>query len=126
MIVDDDKEFLEELCETLVLSGYEALIVNDPAEVFSKAARIKPDMIILDLKMKGITGFEVANKLKNNNETMEIPIIAMSGFFNTKEDDTLFNFFDIRYYLHKPFNPLDIIAKIESVFKEGGKSGYRC
>jgi DNA-binding response OmpR family regulator len=118
MVVDDDKEFLDELQETLVLSGYEVKAVNEAAEAFPTATKIKPDLILLDLKMKGMTGFEVANKLKNFDNTMGIPIIAMSGFFTAEEDDTLLSFFEIHEYLRKPFNPLDIITKIEAVLKE--------
>ena len=121
MIVDDDKEFLEELRETLELSGYEVKAVNEATEAFPAATKIKPDLIVLDLKMSGMTGFEVVNKLKNYNNTMEIPIIAMSGFFTAEEDDTLLSFFQIFNYLHKPFNPLDIITKIEAVLKENRK-----
>ncbi|MDD5347126.1 MAG: response regulator, partial [Candidatus Omnitrophica bacterium] len=118
MVVDDDKEFLEELRETLVLSGYEVKTVSDACDAFPTAMRAKPDLILLDLKMKGMTGFEVANKLKNYSGTMEIPIIAMSGFFTADEDDTLLSFFQIQNYLRKPFNPLDIITRIENIFKE--------
>ena len=121
LLVDDDKEFLAELQETLVLSGYEVKAVNEASEAFGAAAKIKPDLILLDLKMKGMTGFEVANKLKNFDNTMRIPIIAMSGFFTAEEDDTLLSFFEIHNYLRKPFNPLDIITKIEAVFKENRK-----
>jgi DNA-binding response OmpR family regulator len=125
LVVDDDKEFLKELEETLVLSGYEVKAVNEAAGAFPAAAKTKPDLILLDLKMKGMTGFEVANKLKNYDNTMRIPIIAMSGFFTAEEDDTLLSFFEIHNYLHKPFNPLDIIIKIETVLKENKKSNHQ-
>ena len=118
MVVDDDREFLQELTETLQLSGYEVNPVVDACEAFPLAAKIKPDLIVLDLKMKGMTGFEVANKLKNFTTTSAIPIIAMSGYFTATEDDTLLSFFEINNYLRKPFNPLDIITKIEIALKE--------
>ncbi len=121
MVVDDDKEFLDELGETLILSGYNVNTVNEASEALSAATKIKPDLILLDLKMKGMTGFEVANKLKSFDNTMGIPIIAMSGFFTAEEDDTLLSFFEIHNCLRKPFNPLDVIAKIEAVLKEGRK-----
>ncbi len=122
LVVDDDKEFLEELKETLVLSGYEVKAVQEASEAFGAAAKTKPDLILLDLKMKGMTGFEVAHKLKNFDNTMGIPIIAMSGFFTAEEDDTLLSFFEIHNYLRKPFHPLDIITKIESVLKENKRN----
>ncbi|MFH0828496.1 MAG: response regulator [Candidatus Omnitrophota bacterium] len=122
MVVDDDMEFLKELEETLALSGYEVETVNESSEAFTVATETKPDLILLDLKMKGMTGFEVVNKLKNFGSTTNIPIIAMSGFFTNAEDDTLLSFFEINNYLRKPFNPLDIITKIEDVFRNRGNN----
>lgn len=117
LIIDDDNEFLQELNETLKLSGYEVFIENDAMSAVEIAAKSNPDVILLDLKMKGMTGFEVANKLKHVNKTMGIPVIAMSGFFTENKDITLLNFFDITNYLQKPFTPLDVIAQIEEVLR---------
>jgi len=117
LIVDDDKEFLEELNETLLLSGYDVSAVSESTRAFGVATEIKPDVILLDLKMKGMTGFEVANKLKSFPQTMEIPIIAMSGFFTENEDSTLLSFFNIQNYLIKPFNPLNAIDQIETILR---------
>jgi len=117
LIVDDDKEFLEELNETLLLSGYDVSAVSESTRAFGVATEIKPDVILLDLKMKGMTGFEVANKLKSFPQTMEIPIIAMSGFFTENEDSTLLSFFNIQNYLIKPFNPLNAIDQIEAILR---------
>ncbi|MCX7927391.1 MAG: response regulator [Candidatus Omnitrophica bacterium] len=118
LVVDDDKEFLEELQETLTLSGYEVKAISDPRKALAVAMQLKPDIIVLDLKMPGMTGFEVVNKIKSTPVTEHIPIIAMSGFFTAEQDDSLLSFFQIHHYLRKPFNPLDIIARIEEVFKE--------
>jgi DNA-binding response OmpR family regulator len=117
MIVDDDTEFLTELRETLALSGYEVSAVNEAREAVLTACEQKPDIILLDLKMQGMTGFEVAKKLRANPDTNEIPIIAMSGYFNEEKDITLFDFFNITHYLQKPFNPLDIVLRIESLLR---------
>jgi len=117
LIVDDDKEFLEELNETLLLSGYDVSAVSEATQAFGVASEIKPDVILLDLKMKGMTGFEVASKLKSFPQTMGIPIIAMSGFFTENEDSTLLSFFNIQNYLNKPFNPLNAIDQIETILK---------
>ena len=64
MIVDDDKEFLEELQETLFLNGYEVIKVNDPHQVLDSAGNNKPDIILLDLKMDHFSGFEIADDLR--------------------------------------------------------------
>jgi len=120
MIIDDDKEFLEELGETLRLSGYEMVVINDVGLVSDAAVKTKPDIILIDLKMPKKTGFQLADELRHISELSNIPIIAMTGFF--KEGyQPLMNICGIKTYLKKPFSPLDVISAIEGVLKEEKK-----
>lgn len=113
LIVDDDKEFLEELQETLKLSGYDSLAVNDSTAALDRAISFKPDVIMLDLKMDVMDGFQVTEKLKEYPETVNIPIIAMTGYFTKSEHITLIGMSGVETCLIKPFNPLDAISRIE-------------
>lgn len=121
MVVDDDKEFLEELTEMLVSSGYEALPVNDSTSVLGVACSAKPDLILLDLKMGGMDGFQVTEALKQAPGTEHIPIIAMTGYFTKDEHPKLVAMCGMDACLIKPFNPLDVICKIEAVLAKEGK-----
>ncbi len=120
MIVDDDKEFLEELRETLSLSGYEVLPVEDSTEVLGLVSSLKPDLILLDLKRPQKSGFQVADELRHFSEVSHIPVIAMSAYL---KDDyvALLDICGIKTCLKKPFHPLDVIAKIEDAFAERSK-----
>lgn len=121
LVVDDDREFLDELKTTLKQSGYRVKVVQEARKAVAAAVDSKPDVILLDLKMQGMTGFEVANKLRVMPSTKNIPIIAMSGFFTENRDDALLGFFNIDHYLQKPIYPLNVIDKIERVCQEAGK-----
>ena len=116
MIVDDDAEFLEELNETMSASGYEMIPVNDSTTAVDIASRVKPDLIILDLKMPGKSGFQLAEEIRRLPELEKIPIIAMSAFFK-EEYAFLLSIFGIKKCLKKPFNPLDVITAVETAFK---------
>ena len=120
MIVDDDKEFLEEFKEMLNLSGYHTTTFPDGTSALRMVSKVKPDIILLDLRLKGRSGLEVASELKRFPETADIPIIAMTAYYTEKERIKLMNAFGIQSCLMKPFNPLDAIARIEAVFKENG------
>ncbi len=119
LIVDDDKEFLEELKETLSATGYEVTGVSESVSALKVARTVKPDIILLDLRMRSMSGFEIADGLKRLQETAAIPVIAMTGFYTMKEHSWLMNFCGIKKCLKKPFNPLDVIAEIESALKNG-------
>jgi DNA-binding response OmpR family regulator len=125
LIVDDDKEFLEELREMLTATGYDVTSVGDSIAAVKAARVVKPNIILLDLRMKAMSGFEVADKLKGFPETAVIPIIAMTGFYTLKEHAWLMNFCGIRRCMRKPFNPLDVIAEIENVLKDNGDNNKK-
>ena len=113
MIVDDDKEFLEELQETLFLNGYEVIKVNDPHRVLDLAGNNKPDIILLDLKMDRFSGFEIADELSRFTRTTDIPVVAMTGFFTENEHISLMSLCGINKCITKPFSAEQIVAAIE-------------
>lgn len=115
MVVDDNVEFLKELEETLRLCGYKPRAVCDSNFAFNLARKIKPDVILLDLKMNNKNGFHVAEELKKSSETSGIPIIAMSGYFPVENGSALLDLSNMKGCIKKPFSVSDLIDRIESV-----------
>jgi putative two-component system response regulator len=112
LIVDDDKEFLEELAETLSLSGYETIPVDDPDKLREISAHTVPDVILLDLKMPKKTGFQVACEIDDYPGWAGVPIIAMSAYFN-HEKTAIPSMFRITKFLKKPFDLQDVLTEID-------------
>ena len=119
LVVDDDKDFLEELGEVLDNAGYDVVPVNESSTVPATVSSIKPDLILLDLRMPTMSGFEVAASLNQQADVCHIPVIAMTGFYTVEEKSFLMNFCAIKKCMKKPFNPLDIIKEIEWALGEG-------
>ncbi|MDD5246920.1 MAG: response regulator [Candidatus Omnitrophica bacterium] len=117
MVVDDDREFLEELCELLVLSGYEMVSVNDPAAALQIAVSEKPQVILIDLKMPGKSGFQLAEEFRGLAQLEQVSLIAMSAFFK-EEYKPLLSICGIKRCLKKPFHPLEAITEIEAALAE--------
>jgi DNA-binding response OmpR family regulator len=118
MVIDDDREFLDEIKEVLNLSGYEPIPLSESRYAFMEACRRKPDVILLDLKMEGTNGFELADELRSSEETKNIPVIGITGFYTEREHRLLMRVCGIKKCLIKPFNPLDIIVAIERVTED--------
>lgn len=112
LVVDDNEAFLEELKENLSMSGYDTIAVNNPSLVSSIVAKEKPDIVLLDLKMPGKSGFQLADEIRRIFELQNVPILAMSAYFKD-EYRMLMNVCGIKKCIKKPFNPLDIISEIE-------------
>ena len=120
LIVDDDKEFLEELREALSLKGYYPIVINDSTTVLDVISTSKPDVILLDLNMDGMSGFRIAQSLKRSPLTSEIPIIAMTGVFTGKNHFSLMDLCGIEICIEKPFNPQDLILLLKKVISKKG------
>lgn len=117
MVVDDDKEFLGELEETLRLGGYDPVSLSDSSTVLGAAREFRPDLILLDLKMNKMSGFQVAINLRQAPDVSDIPIIAMTGYFTGDHHLPLLNVCGVTKCISKPFKPQSIINEIEMLIK---------
>ena len=113
MIVDDNRELLEELEEILSAKGYTVDTVGDSEQALALAHQIKPDLVLVDLKMIPKSGFQVADELRHSLYLRDVPIIAMTGFFTEKEHVLMMKLCGIKAFILKPFKPSNLIAKIE-------------
>lgn len=117
MVVDDDRKFLDEISRVLTLSGYDTIVFSDGNSALEEAIKIKPDVILLDLKMEGTSGFKIADQLRRSPEAGQISIIATTGFYIEKEHHLLLKMCGIKKCLIKPINPLDVIMAVEAAVK---------
>lgn len=118
IVIDDDRAFLAEFTDMLKSAGYEVTALTDCATILDIAPRLKPDLIVLDLKLKSMSGFEGASALRYFPSTSCIPVIAMSAFYTLREHDFLANFCGIKRFLKKPFSSSEAFGQIEDVLKE--------
>ena len=112
-IIDDDKKFLSKIEEILLMGGYVPIVANDAMLAVDAVSQSEPDVILMELRMPGKNGFELADAIHRVSETRRIPLIAMSDFFK-QEFAWLLGLCDIKRWLIKPFQPLDVIWAIEN------------
>ena len=117
VIFDDDDELLDELKDALSLN-YEVEAFSDSANAFDIICKLKPDLIITDMKMSPKTGFQLAYELKKFEGTKSIPIIAITGVFVEKEHTLMMKLSGIKRIIIKPFDSDQLIEEIDSVLKE--------
>ena len=110
-IADDDAAASQSLKDLLVFSGFEVDTTENPNEVLSKVRVFKPQLIILDLVMPRLDGFEVCQTLSQDQDTQGIPIIivsALSGYTDIKKAYKL----GVVGYFTKPYDFHNILAEI--------------
>lgn len=116
LVVDDTKENLDMLSIFLASNGYFVRPVPN-GKMAIKACEIEPpDLILLDINMPGMNGYEVARHLKNNPVLREIPIIFVSGFHEEKNIVRGFESGSVDY-ITKPFRVNELLARIETHLK---------
>ena len=115
MIIDDDEIFLKELEEMIRESGYETATATSAVGAFDIIIKEKPDLILTDLKMEGINGFQLSLLFKHHEQIRNIPIIIMTGYLDEENSLWLKNNFGTERFIRKPFKPLDVIARIEEL-----------
>jgi two-component system cell cycle response regulator len=116
LVIDDLPENVFMLQDRLIQEGYEVITAYDGNDGIQKAYATLPDLILLDVMMPDISGFEVCKILVGNEKTKHIPIIlvtAKAGAEDTKEGLEA-GAFD---YIKKPFNRIELIARVKSALK---------
>lgn len=111
-IADDQEEVLSMLQDLLVAKGFEVKISKDPKEMIKLIKIFRPHLILLDLLMPDLGGFEICQILNNDPETQGIPIIVMSGLGNPADIKKAYSLGVVDYFT-KPFGLDAIVIKIE-------------
>jgi len=111
LVVDDSPENLELLCAFLRDSGFEIDVAENGEAALEQLAQVKPDLILLDVVMPGLDGFETCQRLKENDETKDIPVIFMTALVNTSDKVRGFELGAVDH-IAKPLQPDEVLARI--------------
>ncbi len=121
LIVEDDEPLAEMLKEKLVSEGFEASTVSSGAQAISFAAGHPLDLVILDLRLPDISGYEVAKQIRKAYHPWVLPILMLTGM--DKPIDQLRGFaHGADAYLTKPYEPEELIRTINLLLGETARA----
>lgn len=112
LLIEDNADILESAAELLTLDGYEVMQAYSGEQALKIIETQAPDLIICDIVMAGMDGYEVARFIKNTAQTQNIPFI-FSTAKSEKQDRQKATDLGINFYLTKPFNEEELIDCIE-------------
>ncbi|MDQ3194240.1 MAG: response regulator transcription factor [Bacteroidota bacterium] len=117
LVVDDEKDIVDILKYNLERENeFEVYTAKDGKDALELIEHVTPDLILLDIMMPEVNGFEVCKQLKNNPETAKIPVIFLTAKEN-EIDEILGLEIGADDYISKPISPRKVLARIKSVIR---------
>ncbi|MCI5131866.1 MAG: response regulator [Candidatus Electrothrix sp. EH2] len=113
LIVDDDPFGIIQLQNVLKDSGYDLITASDGESAIETVRRERPDIILLDIIMPKMNGYQTCRFLKENEDTSEIPVIFLSGLHSTKEKIDAFEAGGVDY-ITKPFSEKEVLIRLRT------------
>jgi PleD family two-component response regulator len=113
LIVDDTPQNLQLLMSILSREDYEIHVAQNGSAALKKAHAVTPDLILLDIMMPEMDGFETCQQLKSSKDTEDIPIIFLTALTDTENIVKAFEKGGVDY-LTKPFNSAELLARVRT------------
>jgi len=117
LVVEDDRNILKGLVDNLEMEGYKVVTAPDGEAALRKAKEAAPDLVILDIMMPKMNGFEVCKQLKAKGST--VPIIILSA--KAQEADKVLGLeLGADDYMTNPFSPRELLVRVKAVLRRAG------
>jgi two-component system alkaline phosphatase synthesis response regulator PhoP len=118
LIVEDEADVTELIRYNLVKDGYEVVTAANGTDALKRARDTRPDVILLDVMVPQLNGWEVCRRLRQDPETQSIAVIMVTG--RAEEGDKVLGFeLGADDYVTKPFSPRELVARIRAVGRRG-------
>ena len=117
LIVEDDNFLRELIAKKLIDENYKVSEAVDGEEGLKKIKEEKPDLIVLDLILPGVDGFEVLSKMKEDDALKSIPVIILSNLGQRDDIERGLKLGAVDYLIKAHFTPGEIIEKIKNALK---------
>ncbi|NEO26426.1 MAG: response regulator, partial [Kamptonema sp. SIO4C4] len=111
LIVDDNPTNIKVLFNFLKESGFKVLVAKDGDSALSKLQEVSPALVLLDIMMPGIDGFETCRRMKDDSKTQDIPVIFMTALSDTVDKVKGLSLGAVDY-ITKPFQQEEVLARI--------------
>ena len=116
LVVDDDPDIARFVEVNLRSVGYDVLVASDGEEALNRAEELRPDLVLLDVMMPRVDGFEVAQRLRRNPRTANTSIIMLTAKA-LSSDKVLGLTSGADDYIIKPFDPIELLARVKTTLR---------
>jgi two-component system response regulator VicR len=114
MVVDDEPSLLELVKAILELENFEVITASSGKEALDKLTKVKPDLVLLDIMMPSMTGFDVCEEMRANPKTKKQKVFFLTALKMSMIEKSYLNRFNALAYITKPFDNDDLIKQIKT------------
>lgn len=122
LVCDDERHIVRLIQVNLERQGYNVVTAFDGKEGLEKVRSEKPDLVVLDVMMPYMDGFEVLKSLRREPETESLPVIMLTAKAQDKDVFEGYHY-GADMYLTKPFNPSELVTFVKRIAQGGGNDG---
>lgn len=119
LIAEDERDIRELIQFTLSFAGHQVTTAANGAEAVDLAPKVKPDLIMMDVRMPKMTGYEACKQIKLNDDLKHIPVVFLSAKGQDEEIQSGIDAGAVAY-ITKPFAPDELQRRIADILKENG------
>ncbi len=117
LIAEDERDIRDLIAFTLRFAGHEVIVTTDGAEAYETAMTSSPDLILLDVRMPRMTGYEACQRIKQEPALQHIPVVFLSAKGQESEVQAGLDAGAVEYIL-KPFSPDQLSERVQAVLSE--------
>lgn len=121
LVAEDERDIRELINFTLMFAGHKVTQASNGAEALDLAPKVLPDLIMMDVRMPRMTGYEACRQMKQIDSLKEVPVIFLSAKGQDEEVQTGIEAGAVEYIL-KPFAPEELTRRIAEILKKKGLS----
>lgn len=118
LLIEDDPFLIDIYRNKLEESGYEVEAVADGSEALSKIQEVQPDLVLLDIVLPGVDGWEILRAIRNNPVTKNLRVIMLSNLGQKEEVEKGVDLGATKYLIKAHFTPSEVAKEIEELLKQ--------
>ncbi len=117
LICDDESNIRESICYMVEKAGFESVIAVDGVEAYKKACYLSPDLVLLDVGMPGMTGFDVCEKLRSDARFNDMKIVILTAYGQVSDQEKAVEV-GADQFMVKPFSPRNLMRLLCDMLRQ--------
>jgi two-component system response regulator VicR len=121
LVVDDEKDIADLIKLVLELEHHDVTVITEPDQAVSSASSLKPDLILLDLVMPKMDGYDVLRELRSQEDLAKIPVAFLTSKSKSVDFMVGLHMMKVDDYITKPFGKKDLLERVKALLEKSEK-----